>query len=124
MTIDNCNDLATLLSTSGDYDVFESFASKYSGKIIEFDGSIDYMVTNSRYKTRTDMLLSAGPYDKDGSPGPVFKFDNISIMFDLDILGDAPEYIGMGDNVRIIAKVDSFNSNTGLFFLKPISLEY
>lgn len=124
LTIDNCNDLATLLSTSGDYDVFESFASKYSGKIIEFDGSIDYMVTNSRYKTRTDMLLSAGPYDKDGSPGPVFKFDNISIMFDLDILGDAPEYIGMGDNVRIIAKVDSFNSNTGLFFLKPISLEY
>lgn len=32
--------------------------------------------------------------------------------------------IRVGDNVRVVAEVDRYDANSGLFFLKPISTKH
>jgi hypothetical protein len=64
--------------------------------------------------------LSAGDYDPDHQTGPTFKFDDVGVWdLGLDTLF-LEDVIKIGMNVRIVAEVVEFNSNTGLFFLKPI----
>ena len=104
------------------YQKTDEFAKKYKGRTIKFDGSIDYGEVNAKYSSRFDILLSAGPYSADSQIGPTFKFENISLIFDVDILGDAPDYVDVGDNVTIVAKVDK--SKNDILFLEPVSLEY
>jgi len=123
LTIDNCEELAAILSKGSDYIIYTSFASKYEGQIIEFDGRIDYVVNHNNYDTRYDILVSAGDFDPDSQTGPTFKFEDVAAL-DLD-LGTLflEDIIKVGENVHIIAEIDSFNSNTGLFFLEPVSVE-
>lgn len=97
---------------------YSNFASKYAGRIIEFDGRIDYCTNYNDYKTRFDYLVSAGDYDPDHQIGPVFKFENVSYT-DLHTEIDT---VSVGLNVHIVAEVISFNSSNGLFFLKPVSI--
>lgn len=119
LTVDNCPELAEILNNKAEIDEsYSAFASKYEGKVIEFDGRIDNCQNHGNYTTRFDYLVSAGDYDPDHQIGPTFKFENVSyndLNTDLDT-------VSVGINVHIIAKVENFDSNSGLFFLEPVSV--
>lgn len=123
LTIDNCEELKTLLAVKAEIDpLYSKFADTYEGATIEFDGCITYIANHDNYDTRYDILLSAGDYidENTANPGPIFKIADVNTMNlginDLFL----PEFVSIGSNVRVVAKVLEFNSNTGLFFLEPI----
>lgn len=119
LTVENCPELAAILSNKAEIDQsYSLFASKYEGSIIEFDGRIDYCTTHGSYSTRFDYLVSAGNYDPNSQIGPTFKFEDVN-YFDLNTDLDT---VSVGLNVRIVAKVISFDSNSGIFYLEPVSI--
>ena len=119
LTVDSCPELAAILSNKAEMDPsYSDFASKYKGRTIEFNGRIDYCSHYKNYDTRFDYLVSAGDYDPDHQVGPSFKFENVNYS-DLHTNMDT---VSVGLNVRIIAEVRSYDSNSGLFYLKPISV--
>lgn len=123
LTAKNNKDLAALLAVD-DYDLSEEFARKYEGKLIEFDGNIAYMANHDDYETRYDMLITAGDYSETTQTGPNFKFEDVNVVYDLHLTGsNIPDYVGMGDNLHVIARVEEFNRDMGLFFLDPVSTE-
>ena len=74
LTVENCPDLAAMLSNKAEIDdSYSAFATKYKGRIIEFDGRIDYCTKHGDYNTRFDYLVSAGDYDPDHQIGPAFN---------------------------------------------------
>jgi len=123
LTIDNCEELANVLSDKAyTRELYSSFASKYAGRTIEFDGRIDYVTKYKDYDTRYDILVSAGDYDPDRQIGPSFQFENVNYYdLDLDTL-NLEAKIQVGKNVRIVAKVVKFNSDNDLFYLDPVSV--
>lgn len=123
LTVENCEDLANILSLKSEIDpAYADFADKYKGMTIEFDGRIDYVANHDNYDTRYDILLSAGDYDSDTQIGPTFKFENVAAyQLNLQTMF-LEEEITVGKNVRITAIVVSFNSDTGIFLLEPISV--
>ena len=123
LTINNCEDFANILSNKAEIDEsYSSFAKKYEGRTIEFDGRVDYLVKHENYNTRYDILVSSGDYNQDNQIGPIFKFENVN-AYDLDLNTLYLEsQIEVGKNVRIVAKVEQFDNNTGLFFLDPVSV--
>lgn len=123
LTVENCNDLKLILSNKAEIDPsYSSFASKYSGQIIEFDGRIDYVVYYKTDKTRYDILVTAGDYNAESQIGPVFKFQDVNASnLGLNTLFLEDE-IWVGRNVKIVAKVKSFDSRSGLFLLTPVSV--
>jgi hypothetical protein len=45
--------------------------------------------------------------------------------YDLHLTGaNIPDSIGVGDNLRVVARVGEFNPDSLLFFLEPISTQY
>lgn len=123
LTIINCPDLATILLLKASYDSrYTDFANEYKGQIIEFDGRIDYVTNHKSYKTRFDILVSAGNYDPNHMIGPAFKFEDVA-AYDLDLntlfLEDE---IWVGRNVHIIAEVDYYDSSSELFYLIPLAV--
>jgi len=125
LTIENCEDFASILLKNAEVDSsYSDFAEAYKGRTIEFDGCITYLINHDDYDTRYDILLSAGDYvDEDtANPGPVFKFEDVNTMNlgieDLFL----PGFVSIGNNVHVIAEVKDFNSDTGLFFLNPVSV--
>lgn len=119
LTVDNCPELADILSNKAENDPsYAAFATKYKGRIIEFDGRIDYCTKHENYSTRFDYLVSAGDYDPDHQIGPAFKFDNVSYS-DLHTSLDT---VSVGLNVHIVAEVVSYNSSSCLFSLEPVSI--
>lgn len=123
LTIDNCEELARILSTNADiYEEYENFVNKYSGRTIEFDGRIDYVSKHGDYDTRYDILVGAGDYDPNHAIGPAFQFENVNYYdLGLDTL-NLEAKIQVGKNVRIVAKVVEFNSDNTLFYLDPVSV--
>lgn len=119
LTVDNCPELADILSNKAEIDdSYSAFATKYKGRVIEFDGRIDYCAKHEDYNTRFDYLVSAGDYDPDHQIGPSFKFENVA-YYDLNTNLDT---VSVGLNVHIVAEVVSFDSNSGLFYLDPVSV--
>lgn len=119
LTIDNCPELAQMLENKADYDEsYADFASTNYGKNIEFDGRIDYCANYGDYETRYDYLVSAGDYAPDSQRGPSFKFENVN-WYDLNTDLDT---VSVGLNVHIVAKVDHYDENSGLFYLIPVSV--
>ena len=124
LTVKNCDELKSILANKAEIDSsYSDFAWKYEGRTIEFDGRIDYVVNHGEYSTRYDILMTAGDYDPNHQTGPVFKFENVA-AYDLDLntlfLEDE---IQVGKNVCIKAKVNYFDSDSGLFFLEPVSVK-
>ncbi len=120
LTPDNCPQLKEMLENKADMDdSYGDFARKYAGQTIEFDGRIDYCTKHGNYNTRFDYLVSAGDYDPDSQTGPSFKFENVNyydLNTDLDI-------VSVGLNVKITAQVVRYDTGSGLFYLKPISVK-
>lgn len=122
----NSEEFATLLSTKGEYNpIYTEFADKYKGKVVEFDGCITYVTTHGDYNTRYDLLLSGGDYINENTAnyGPIFKFEDVN-TYDMGI-DDLylPEFVNTGKNVYVIAEVETFDEDEGVFYLKPISLQ-
>lgn len=116
LTVDNCPELAAMLANKAEIDEsYSDFVRKYDGRVIEFDGRIDYCTKHGDYNTRFDYLVSAGDYDPDHQIGPTFKFENVA-YYDLHTTLDT---VSVGLNVHIVAEVVSFDSNSGLFYLDP-----
>ena len=123
LTIENCEDLAKLLTLKDPFDPsVTEFAEKYKGCIIEFDGCVAYLSNHGDYKTRYDILLYGCDYSETSVSGPSFQFEDVGV-YDLGV-DDLylPDYICAGRNVHIVAEVDGFDPNTGLFKLDPVSI--
>lgn len=122
LTVDNCEDLATLLQTDSS-EVTRSFVDKYKGQTIEFDGNISYMTKHDDAKTRYDIMLNDGDYVENTSQGPSFKFEDVN-TYDLGIKDlYLPEFVATGSNVHIVAEIKDYNEDTGILRLKPISIQ-
>ncbi|MEG0328028.1 MAG: DUF4839 domain-containing protein [Erysipelothrix sp.] len=121
MTVENNADFAKLLEVaSTDLDYVIWFADTYKGKVIEFDGSIQDSMNHNGKKTRFNYLIYADDYEENkASTGPSFKFEDINYQ-SFNFTGEKPEYVTVGLNLRFKAKVDKFNANTGIFFIKPV----
>ena len=123
LTVDNCEDLADLLSGGEDYEKSAKFAETYYGKTIQFEGSVDYIAFHGSYNTRYDILLSAGDYSEDHQIGPTLKFEDVNASDVGEDFSVSLEYkYPAGTNITIKAEVGKFNSNTGIFILEPISI--
>lgn len=126
LTVDNCEALASMLTLKAEIDpAYSTFASAYKDRTIEFDGCITYITNNGDYNTRYDILLSAGDYvdEETANPGPIFKFEDVNTT-DLGIEDlFLPEFVKVGTDVHITAKVLKFDSGSGLFFLDPVFIE-
>jgi len=121
LTVENCEELSIILSDKEQiYELYANFAEKYKGRIIKFAGRIDYVANYRDYKTRYDILVSAGDYDPDHQIGPTFKFKNVGVSdLKLNTLY-LEDKISVGKNVYIEAIVSEFDSNSGLFYIKPV----
>ena len=121
LTAENCPDLAAILATRNESDpAIGSFAARYKGRTIEFDGCITYWSHHGSYKTRFDFMLGAGDYDPNTQLGPNFKFDDVA-RHNLDLPPNV-DGLNVGDNVRVRAEVGKYDANTTLFLLKPIAV--
>ena len=119
LTVENCSDLKNILSKKDNIDdSYADFVFEYSGRIIEFDGRIDYCTRHGNYTTRFDYLVSAGDYDPDHQVGPSFKFEDVT-WSDLHTNIDT---VSVGLNVHIAAKVLDYDADSGLFYLEPVSI--
>lgn len=121
LTVETSEELAQLLSGPSDGASVAAFAEAHAGDLIEFDGSIAAMAPHGSYATRYDLLIAVGDYSETESfGGPNFQFRNVNITFDLQLTGDVPDTIGVGDNVHIVARVVEYESDTLLFLLEPV----
>jgi len=123
LTADNNAELAAILSfCSDDYTIVEEFATKYKDSIIEFDGNVAYMNNHGDYTTRFDILIGTGDYDENSMRGPGFQFRDVNANdMDIETLW-LEDYLQIGDNIHVVAKVVAFDANSQLFLLDPISV--
>ncbi|MBQ8237871.1 MAG: DUF4839 domain-containing protein [Oscillospiraceae bacterium] len=123
LTIENCEDLANLLSLKDPFDPsVAEFAEEYKGRIVEFDACIAYLSNHGSYDTRYDILLYGCDYSETTVSGPSFQFEDVGV-YDLGISDlYLPDYITAGRNVHIVAEVEEFDPNSGLFKLDPVSI--
>jgi hypothetical protein len=102
-----------------------AFAKKYAGRAIEFDGNLGAMQHHGDYETRYDMLIIAGDYDENSSPGPNFRFVDVSPVTDLHPTSkNPPDSIKVGDNLHVVARVGEFNETAGTWELEPIHVDH
>lgn len=123
LTIDNSKDLSNMLLDKTDsYELYSSFANKYQGRIIEFDGYVAHLMKHEEYNTRYDILIYVGDSSNEYIGGPALKFENVNYYdLGLDTLNLESE-IEVGKNIRIVAKIDKFDDKSGLFLLNPVSV--
>lgn len=121
LTVDTNSDLAAVLSNpqSDDAD-YSDFASTYAGQTIEFDAHVDYLQHYENYDTRYEMLISSGDWQGENTvaPGPLFKIEDFNV-FEIGYNG---EYLEVGDNIHVIAKVGKYNRSSSLFYLDPLTI--
>lgn len=124
LTIENCPALKAMLNNKADMDPsYAQFASKYAGYTMEFNACIRNISLHGDYTTRYDILFSAGNYDESHQIGPSFQFKDVNasnLGFSTLYLS---EVLNVGDNVKIICKIDKYNTNSGIFTVKPVSVE-
>lgn len=114
-------ELASLLEVGDNCDPSVGlFASKYNGRVISFDGSIEALNLHGNYKTRYDLLIGSGDYSTTTAKGPAFQFTDVNTVSDLHYVGDVPDAIGVGTNVTVAATVGDYSPISCLFQLKPV----
>lgn len=118
ITVNNSDEFKRILSGDADDSAIAAFAKKYAGRNVVFKGSIDYCDLHGNYTTRFDYLLSGGDYNENSQVGPTFKFEDVNYY---DLHTSIPE-VTVGLNVIITAEIESFDANTGIFYLDPVSL--
>lgn len=121
LTIDNCPELANILTNNHvSNQEYIEFFNKYEDRIIEFDGNVSYIAPFEDYETRYDLLISYGNFDANHQIGPTFKIENVN-SFDLGLSAyRLIDELPIGANIHIKSKLTLFDSNTSIFYLKPI----
>lgn len=123
LSVNNCEELAALLGLKDEFDPsIAEFASKYQGRTIEFDGNVAYVSPHEGYSTRFDYLIYAGDYSETTVSGPSFQFEDVN-YYDLHLEGDnIPDTFGVGLNIHVIAEIEEYDSESGLFKLTPAAI--
>ena len=123
LNVNNCEELAALLSLKDEFDPsIAEFASKYQGRTIEFDGNVAYVSPHEGYNTRFDYLIYVGDYNESEVSGPSFQFEDVN-YYDLHLEGDnVPDTFDVGLNIHVVAKIEEYDSGTGLFKLTPVEI--
>ena len=126
LTVENSPDLAAFLALTDNCSAANTeFATKYKDRTIAFDGNISAMQNRGSYETRYDFLIAPGDYSETTIIGPSFQFRDVAPTIDLHLTGsNGSDTIGVGDNLHITARVDSFDSTPCQFLLEPISTEF
>lgn len=124
LTIENNEELAALLAVKDEYDpIISEFTKKYAGQTIEFDANIVNMMNHGSFDTRYDILMFSGDFNETTFSGPNFKFEDVN-MIDLNLTGsEIPDYLSMGQNLRVTAVVEEFDEDMGIVFLEPVITE-
>lgn len=120
ITAENNPEFAAVLQTE-DANTISTFVENNKGKTIEFNAYIATFSPSGNYRTRYDFLLYAGDFQGAdvATPGPNFQFSNIAptTVF-RDFPGDS---IRPGQNIHVIASIQSFTSGE-LLVLEPIAV--
>lgn len=120
ISMQNNQEFAQILAGGDSGQAIESFANKYQGRNIEFDGYTASVLPHDSNKTRFDYLILAG--NVGGTYGPNFHFSDVN-YYDLHLTGDnVPSSFTEGLNIHVIAEIESYDSVSGLFELKPVSI--
>lgn len=125
LTVENNTKLAAVMS-DGDSCSSEiaDFADDFEGRTIRFDGNVGALNNHGNYTTRYDILIGFDDFDPNSQPGPSFQFRDVNTTSDLNYSNsDIPNTIGIGDNVRVTAKVVRYEPRTCLFLLEPVETE-
>lgn len=78
------------------------------------------MSYHENYNTRFDFLILGGDYSETSVLGSYFQLSDVNV-FDLNLVGDnILDSLATGMNIHIIAIVDEYDSNSGLFQLVPV----
>ena len=122
LTAVNSPELAAILAERENCSAtIEAFARKHAGETIAFDGNIASLQRHGDTATRYDILVGAGNHSTSTAVGPTFQFRDVNLTNDLHFTGANPEAIGVGDNVRVVARVDEYTSASCLFFIEPVT---
>lgn len=117
LTVDNCEDLVTLLDLGDQGDPFiAEFAHKYAGRKIEFDAVVLDVQPHGNTNTRLDILLMAG----DGSRGPYLKYEDKNASYDMHWGGNRPDYLEPGLSLHCVAEVEKYSEAQQILFLDPV----
>ncbi len=122
LTIENCEDLANLLTDESSA-TSKAFVEKYKNKTVEFDGHIAAVSNHDDFDTRYDILMYAGDYNEESAKGPNFKFEDVNTN-DLGI-DDLylPAFVDAGSNIHIVAEIEKYDDVAGVLKLDPISIQ-
>ena len=102
-----------------------TFAARYAGATVAFDGAIVAMMPHDGATTRYDILINQGDFSEDvAAPGPNFQFRDVNTTFDLHYSGAVPDSIGVGTNIHVVATVDEFVAQQCLFLLEPAETSF
>ncbi|GAA4740506.1 hypothetical protein GCM10025783_09310 [Amnibacterium soli] len=132
LTRKNNEDLAKLLAVGDPGDEFVAdFAKQYEGRTIAFNGNVTVVSNHDDPAAGTcdddvlagcDFMLGAGDFHRDSAVGPNFKLDGVDSLQGLRLIGDdRPTSISAGDDVRVIAVVERYESTPQHLFLRPVS---
>lgn len=120
ITMQNNQEFAQILAGGDSGQAIENFANKYQGRNIEFDGYTASVLPHGSAKTRFDYLILAG--NVGSTRGPNFHFSDVN-YYDLHLTGDnVPSSFAEGLNIHVVAEIESYNSASCLFELKPVSI--
>ena len=121
ITIENNTDFAEMMAITDQTDAatIQKYVRKLTGKVIEFDGCVVFLMQHGNYKTRFDVCLANGDYSG-RVYGPLFSFEDVN-FYEMHVSG-ADEVAG-GMLFRITAKVVGFNSEGNYVILEPVSMK-
>lgn len=122
LTADTSPGFAALLRVPDGCDgTIAPFMSKYSGRTVEFDGSIADMANHGKYDTRFDILVAPGSKGPQSTIGPNFEFEDVNVL-DLKLTGaSVPDVVAKGDRFRFVATLAEYNPTQCLLSLEPVS---
>lgn len=89
----------------------------YGSRIIEFDGSIDFVDKREGYDTRYELGITSGDYSETELNGPFMKVKDIGMSY----LGDG--MIFGKCNVRVKAAIDEYDKEKGWLVIDIIDIE-
>ncbi|UZN04801.1 DUF4839 domain-containing protein [Cellulomonas sp. S1-8] len=102
-----------------------TFAARYAGATVAFDGAIVAMNPHDGATTRYDILVNQGDFSEDvAAPGPDFQFRDVNTTFDVHYSGAVSDSIGVGTNIHVVATVDEFVAQQCLFLLEPVETSF
>lgn len=120
ITAQNNAEFAALLTGSETGDTVRSFAERYAGRTIAFDGYTADVQSHDGAKTRFDYLILSGDAGTSRG-GPNFRFTDVS-YYDLHLGDGAPDSFGVGLNIHVEATIERYDPNTSWFELTPIAI--